>query len=94
MANATTSGTLTDNGSTGSFTLNKGRAIHAYGTFGSGTLVLQIKIGGAWHTLRDEASSVEFSVTSDASFLCHGGNQECRLTLSGATSPDIDWVVC
>lgn len=94
MGNANTSGNIDANESTASFTLRAGRAIHAYGNFGGGTLVLQIKIAGAWYTLRDEASAAEFSATDDASFLCHGGNQECRLTLSGATSPDIDWVVC
>lgn len=87
-------GTLDADGSTNTLTINPGDSIHAYGDFGGGTLTAQINIAGTWYTLKDkDGSTSTFAVTDDASCGFDYRLSNVRLTLSGATSPDIDWTV-
>ena len=87
-------GTLTADGSTDSFHINPGESIHAYGDFGGGTLTLELSIGASWYTLTDyDGSTATFSVADDATAGFDFRLSNVRLTLSGATSPDIDWTV-
>jgi len=86
-------GTLAADGSTAAFTLHAGDVVHAYGDFGGGTLTLQLKIGGNWYALKNEDATSAFAVTDDASCVIENGTLNCRLTLSGATAPDIDWEI-
>ena len=81
---------LTANGSTTGLQVDGNIHIGATGTFGGGTLALEMSYDNAtWFAATDGNGTAATMTAADAKNMEVG---ECyiRLTLSGATSPDID----
>jgi len=90
---AVETGTFSANGSTSWFKVES-HPVHIAidGSFGSGTIAVEQRLGGNTSTVRDNGT--EIGITSDdiSSYNFSPGDV-IRLTLSGATSPDIDWKI-
>ena len=85
------SGTLTANGSTPSHSFPGGvGTAHAAGTFGSGTLALEVSADNGT-TFINGGTSVQLTADGIFNFTLPSDELLVRLTLSGATDPDIDW---
>lgn len=86
----TITATLTANGSTASVRWSGVYLGHFYavGTFGSGTITLEYSLDGGSSWLTADADNLVFTAAGRANFQLP--NCLLRITLSGATSPDID----
>ena len=82
---------LNANGATKSVSVsNTGLKIALHGDFGGGTVGVQQKINDEWHPVMSEGTAVELTQSGDEA-LRLGRGDEVRLSLAGATSPDIDY---
>ena len=88
-------GTLNANGSTKWFKVKKTGTVHskAANDFGGGTLALEQQITDVTYPVLD-ADSIAITWTDDFNQpLDLAKDDIIRLTLSGATSPDINWSI-
>lgn len=82
---------LQANGSTTALPIAGKFNIGAFGTFGGGTLTIQLSYdsGTTWIAATDGSGSAG-AFTADGTLNVEVGEALLRLTLAGATSPDID----
>ena len=84
--------TLTANGSSAAIAWSGGpiRTLRAAGTFGGGTLALKISVdnGSTWEAVTDGTTAASLTATGQINVELHGSFL-VRVTLSGATSPNI-----
>ena len=62
------------------------------GTFGGGTVALEKEVNGTVYPLYDAGAAITLTGPDDLS-LALGQDTKIRLTLTGATSPDINWAI-
>lgn len=62
------------------------------GNFGSGTIAVEQRLGGNTSTVRDNGTEIAITADDNAMYNFQSGDV-IRLTLSGSTSPDLDWKV-
>jgi len=88
-------GTLTANGDTASIRVSGKITIRAVGTFGSGTIAVQRRINNVWATTSRDSAGNPATYTSnfDFSIAEAKADAEYRLSLSGATSPNIQFFI-
>ena len=86
-------GTLTADGSTKPF-ITKGSGTHLAldGSFGGGTVAVQKHTVSGWVSLYNEGTAETFAADDDVLYNT-GQGLKLRLTLSGATSPSLDWML-
>lgn len=96
---------LTANGSTQGIKLYNGRGdgnltnlISVFGTFGGGTAALEYSPdqGSTWIAVTDSAGAVTFTANGGKNIIIPSDAQEpvqVRITLSGATSPNLNFNV-
>ena len=84
-------GTFSANGSSDWFCV-KTHPVHIAinGTFGSGTVVVQQEIQGTTSTVLDDGVLIAITTDDNSSYNFQEGDT-IRLTLSGSTSPDLDY---
>lgn len=87
------SGTFTANGSS-VWLLVKTHPVHIAinGTFGSGTVAVEQRIQGATSTVIDSGAAIAITTSDNSSYNFQQGDS-IRLTLSGSTSPDLDYKI-
>lgn len=85
---------LTADGSTTALPVYGNFTVAAFGTWGSGSLVIQASFddGTTWIDLTDANGNV-VTLTSNTARNVEVGFAKVRVTLSGATSPDLDIVM-
>lgn len=85
---------LTTNTSTGALPIKGKLNIGAFGTFGGGSLAFELSYdnGTTWFPATNALGDAA-TISSDGALNVEVGTADLRLTLSGATSPDIDIVV-
>lgn len=88
-------GNFSVNASNNWFIANDDFGVHiaSEGTFDSGVIAVEKEINGHVYAVRDEFGA---AITKNAAFdlfINFKRGDKFRLTLSGATSPDIDWQV-
>ena len=90
---AVETGTFSANGSTGWF-LVKEYPVHIAinGTFGSGSVAIEQDLQGTTSTVLDNGTAIGITANDNSMYNFQAGDT-IRLTLSGATSPDLDWKV-
>lgn len=87
------SGTFTADGNSPRITFPGGAGtVQADGTFGSGTLSLEVSSDGGT-TFTNGGTSVQLTAEGLFNFTLPSDELIVRLALSGSTSPDIDWWV-
>ena len=88
-------GNLTADGSTVWFRCHTetGVRISAKGDFGGGTITLQNQLNSTTYSLLDESQTALTYTSNFDEFLKLRDGDVFRATLSGATSPDIDWFI-
>lgn len=85
------SGTLTADGQTQGVAFPGGMGtVHADGSFGSGTLSLEVSSDGGT-TYTNGGTSVQLTAEGLFNFTLPSDELMVRLDLTGATAPDIDW---
>lgn len=98
-ADGNTSGASINNPNNGA---NIFQVIYASGDFGSGTLTVQISNDGGttWYAATDSTGSVTLTDDGAVRTFLLGSNDpvsstqvKIRLNLSGATNPDIDYII-
>jgi hypothetical protein len=62
------------------------------GSFGSGTIAVEQRIKNTTSTVRDNGTEIGITSDDNSSYNFSPGDV-IRLTLSGSTSPDIDWKI-
>ena len=85
-----TVGRLTANGDTQAVKATGLTMISVNGTFGGGTVALEKEINGEFYPLYDAGTAITLTAPDDIS-LALGQDIKVKLSLSGATSPDIKW---
>ena len=87
------SGTFTTNGSS-VWLLVKTHPVHIAinGTFGSGTVAVEQRIQGTTSTVVDSGAVIAITADDNSSYNFQQGDN-IRLTLSGSTSPDLDYKI-
>lgn len=88
-------GRFTANGSTDWYVMPKQGHVHIAGAggFGGGTITLQQKINGTTYSVLD---GTQTALTFTAAFdevLYFGAGDRFRITLSGSTTPTLDWKI-
>lgn len=85
------SGTFTADGSSPGYSFPGGvGTVQADGTFGSGTLTLEVS-SDEGVTYTSGGSTVQLTAEGLFNFSLPSDGLMIRLTLSGSTAPDIDW---
>jgi hypothetical protein len=69
----------------------EGSAISVNGTFGGGTVTLEQVIKGVTYPVKSDATDI--TMTADDSAYYDIGGMTVRLTLAGATAPNINWEI-
>lgn len=64
--------------------------IGAAGTFGGGSIAIEQRINGTWTPVLNEQVAVALTADDDAAYMFGNGDQ-IRLTLTGATTPAINY---
>lgn len=85
---------LTDNSSTGTLSIEGKLNVAAFGTFSGGSLAFELSYDGGvtWFAATDSSGDAA-SLGADGALNIEVGTADFRLTLSGATAPDINIVV-
>jgi len=85
---------LTSNSSTGALPIKGKLNVGAFGTFDGGSLAFELSYddGTTWFAATN-ALGDPATITANGALNIEVGSADLRLTLSGATSPDIDIVV-
>ena len=85
---------LTSNESTNWVLIGSGGGVHVSvdGTFGGGTVALEKKVMGKPYPINEDGVAITFTAPDDSSYGLQASDQ-IRLTLTGATSPDIIWSI-
>jgi len=86
-------GTLAADGSTPWFMVNS-HPVHIAinGTWGSGSIAIQQEIQGTVSSILDEGTIIAITADDNSSYNFMPGDT-FRLTLSGSTSPDLDYKI-
>lgn len=87
---------ITANGQTEGVAISGRFIVSAFGSFGSGTLVVQYQpiSGGPWISVKDFISSTALAFTSnDSAEIALGEGSQVRASLSGATNPSLKFVL-
>lgn len=87
-------GKLTANGSTGWVKIIEGGDIYisVNGTFGGGSVAVEKRINDTAYPVRSSGSPIAHAADDDSVYGLVAGST-IRLTLTGATSPSIDWAI-
>lgn len=85
------SGTISADGSTASFPSGKGTWIHTSGTFGGGTITVQMLAadGTTWVNTDKAVTAAEDVII----VMPEGASKMMRLTTAGSTTPSVYWEV-
>jgi len=85
---------LTDNSSTGALPIKGKLNVAAFGTFSGGSLAFELSYDGGttWFAATD-SSGESAAISENGALNIEVGTADFRLTLSGATAPDINIVV-
>ena len=87
--------TFTVNGSSGYYEVGSGSDgvhISLSGDFGSGSVAVEQRVNGVAVPLLDNGSAVTLTGADDALYNLKFGDV-FRLTLTGSTTPDLDWSI-
>ena len=85
---------LLDNGSTQWVLIRRDGGVHVSvdGDFGGGTVGIEKTILGVAYPLNEDGVPITFTSGDDSSYNLQPSDK-IRLTLTGATSPDISWSI-
>ena len=86
--------TLTENGSTQWILIGAHGGVHVSvdGDFGGGLVSLEKKVLGKDYPLNEDGTPITFASSDDSSYNLQSSDQ-IRLTLTGATAPNVIWSV-
>lgn len=85
-------GILTADGSIDAVTPREECMISVNGDFGGGTVVVEKNFGDGWRPVYNDGTAYTFTANGDEIFTFAGG-PKIRLTLSGSTSPGLNWAI-